>query len=154
MLLEASPSPCAAMEDHMTCLPLGTCWRCRTGGHQATTLYCSRNKGRDSPQLLLHKGTSFSSSMTHSITSHAVFYCCTFVACSVYLLYKYDLPYRYTTYEVLGSLPAPEETAQTLVIKEAHSVGGATRKRRGSISHFFRRKFSLSRKKECKSVYR
>ena len=55
---------------------------------------------------------------------------------------------RLTTYEALGSLPAPEETAQALVIKEAESEGGATHKRRGSISHFFRRKFS--RRKDCK----
>ena len=55
---------------------------------------------------------------------------------------------RFTTYEVLGSLPAPEETAQALVIKGAESEGGATHKRRQSISHFFRRKFS--RKKDCK----
>ena len=48
---------------------------------------------------------------------------------------------------MLGSLPAPEETAQALVIKGAESEGGATHKRRESISHFFRRKFS--RKKDC-----
>ena len=45
-------------------------------------------------------------------------------------------------------MPAPEETAQALVIKGAESEGGATHKRRQSISHFFRRKFS--RKKDCK----
>ncbi len=60
-------------------------------------------------------------------------------------LWIYDC--RLTTYEVLAQLPPPEETAQALVIKGAESEGGATHKRRESISHFFRRKFS--RKKDC-----
>ena len=43
-------------ECHMTSRQRATCWRCKIGSHLAITLYCYRNRERDSHQLLLHKG--------------------------------------------------------------------------------------------------
>ena len=50
---------------------------------------------------------------------------------------------RYTTAEALGSLPPPEESAQTLVVK-AGAEGEGKRRRRSSVSDFLRRKLSRS----------
>ena len=54
----ANPSPSVAMgyECHMTSRQRGTCWRCRTGSHLATTPCYCRNRERDSLQQHLHKG--------------------------------------------------------------------------------------------------
>ena len=51
---------------------------------------------------------------------------------------------RYTTVEALGSLPLPEESAQTLVVKAGAEGEGKRRRRRSSVSDFLRRKLSRS----------
>ena len=51
---------------------------------------------------------------------------------------------RYTTAEALGSLPLPEESAQTLVVKAGAEGEGKRRRRRSSVSDFLRRKLSRS----------
>lgn len=133
VLLVANLFQCAAvlvLEDHMIFLPLVTCWRYKIGSPPATTLSYYKSKASDSHQQHHHKGTLYPSAVEC--------YKCVVL-----------LGFRYTTFEALGSLPPLEETAQALVIKEAESEGGVAHKRRESISHFFRRKFS--RKKDCKS---
>ena len=51
---------------------------------------------------------------------------------------------RYMTAEALGSLPPPEESAQTLVVKAGAEGEGKRRRRRSSVSDFLRRKLSRS----------
>jgi len=53
---------------------------------------------------------------------------------------------RLTTLDVLGSLPEPEETAQTMVIRQSSDASKATQRRRGSISHYIKKKFSTRKK--------
>ena len=65
-----------------------------------------------------------------------------------YKLYDAALNYSYfpcrgNVLEALGSLPEPEEDAQTMVIRQSSQP---TRKRRGSISQYIKRK--LSKRKE------
>ncbi len=53
---------------------------------------------------------------------------------------------RLNTLDALGSLPEPEETAQTMVVRQSQQAGRGTHKRRGSISQYIKRK--LSKKKD------
>ena len=47
---------------------------------------------------------------------------------------------RMNVLDALESLPEPEETAQTMVVRQSSQP--STRKRRGSISQYFKRKWS------------
>ena len=47
---------------------------------------------------------------------------------------------------MLSSLPEPEETAQTMVVRETTESTKASQRRRGSISHYIRKKLSFRKK--------
>lgn len=53
---------------------------------------------------------------------------------------------RPTTINALSSLPEPEETAQTMVIRQSTEFSKASRRRRGSISHYIKKKLSFRKK--------